>query len=330
MALFSLLSCLYSWAENVGCYAKKQKYRGTEHVNQELTNYIKENLAKGVPEDQIRQSLLAKGWKQADIDAAFVQLAAPPSSLPPFPIKPPSTQNPPLKIKEPKSFFNPKILIAAIAVIFLLTAGGGFYFFVFKEKSPATENSVEKQNQQGLTTETPNQTGSNQDQVKLQTPQTQSPTSGKDYSACFSKYDENFMPENIGNYKKTIEWGKSPTPQDNFSIIGSFRVPVNWGLTGLYSRSQQELLLFAVADVVDINDYHFQDLQQGYNNEVINGLPVVIGTVEDSPENQGVLIANTFVRTIVPSTKVYIIFGFKPQENRPKEIFSNWLNSVCS
>ena len=70
---------------------------------EEIINYIKENLAKGVPQDQIRQSLLTSGWKQADIDAAFLQLDAPPSSLPPFPIKPSSAQNQPLKPKEENS-----------------------------------------------------------------------------------------------------------------------------------------------------------------------------------------------------------------------------------
>ena len=109
---------------------------------EELINYIRENLAKGVPQDQIRQSLLTSGWKQADIDAAFLQLDAPPSSLPPFPIKPPSAQTPPLKVKEPESFFNPKILIAAVTVILLLTAGGGYYFFVFKKKSPSTKKPI--------------------------------------------------------------------------------------------------------------------------------------------------------------------------------------------
>src|SRR3990167_8414479 len=98
---------------------------------EEIINYIKENLAKGVPQDKIRQSLLAKGWKQTDIDVAFLQLEAPPSSLPPFPIKPPSALNPPPKIKEQKSFLSPKILLALIVIFLLLITGGSSYFFFF-------------------------------------------------------------------------------------------------------------------------------------------------------------------------------------------------------
>ena len=99
---------------------------------EEIINYIKENLAKGVPQDQIRQSLLAKGWKQTDIDVAFLQLEAPPSSLPPFPIKPQLAQNQPPKSAGQKSFLNPKILIA---VIFLLIVGGISYFLIIKKGS---------------------------------------------------------------------------------------------------------------------------------------------------------------------------------------------------
>src|SRR3989344_700633 len=293
-------------------------------MNQEIINYIKENLAKGVAEDQIRQSLVARGWQQADIDAAFLQLEAPPSSLPPFPIKPPSAQSPSLSLKKHKPFLNLKVLIASVAITFLLIAGGSSYFFFFKEK-PTVEES-----KQTTTSNSQKQTDSSQNQLSNpQTQQTQLQGGNKDYTACFSKYDEKFMPENIGYYKRYIEWGKSPVPDDNFSIIGSFRVPVNWGLTGLYSRSQQELLSFAVADVVDVNDYHFQNLQRGYTNEVINGMPVAIEIIEDSPENQGVLIANTSIQALIPGTKVFIIFGFKPQERGAKEIFATWLNSVC-
>src|SRR3990167_901830 len=293
-------------------------------MNQELINYIRENLAKGVPQDQIRQSLLTSGWKQADIDAAFVQLDAPPSSLPPFPIKPPSAQTPPLRVKEPKSFFNPKILIAAIAVIFLLTAGGGFYFFVFKEKSPATENPVKKQNQQGITTETPNQTGSNQDQVKPQTPQTQNPTSGKDYAACFSKYDEKFMPEAIGEYRLATTWDKSLFPKENFQPKGPqhMELKVRWGLTGLYEKSGGAKLLFAIEEAVEENNPEFTRLKQylNYTNDVIENLPV--GATYDST-------SDSEIHTLVPGTTILIDMEFKPQEARAREFFSNWLNSVC-
>src|SRR3990167_10335846 len=113
---------------------------------EEIINYIKENLAKGVPQDKIRQSLLAKGWKQTDIDAAFLQLEAPPSSLPPFPIKPSSTQNPPTKIKEQKSWLNLKILMLAVLVILLvLSSGIGIYLAIGKFKKSASKKEIIEQ-----------------------------------------------------------------------------------------------------------------------------------------------------------------------------------------
>lgn len=99
---------------------------------EEIINYIKENLAKGLTQDQIRQSLLNSGWKQTDIEAAFLQLDAPPSSLPPFPIKPPPAQNPPLKPKIQKPFFNKKILVVIPIIMLLVTVG----LFIYSKKKP--------------------------------------------------------------------------------------------------------------------------------------------------------------------------------------------------
>lgn len=75
-------------------------------MSEELINYIKENQAKGVPEDQIRQTLLTSGWQQADIDAAFTQLSVPQAPNPPIPTT--QTQPSSLNLKEHKPFFLAK------------------------------------------------------------------------------------------------------------------------------------------------------------------------------------------------------------------------------
>ena len=101
-------------------------------MDQNLLNYIKENLAKGVPQDQIRQSLITSGWQSTDIDAAFLQLNSQQQ------LKPPQ-----ISIKEQKSFFNPKILVAAIVLALLLTAGGGAY--LYSRTKSASSNTPPKQ-----------------------------------------------------------------------------------------------------------------------------------------------------------------------------------------
>src|SRR3990167_4676583 len=113
-------------------------------MTEELINYIKENLARGVSQDQIHQTLLNTGWQQADINAAFSQLGIPQSPLPPVSNITQSTQSPPTKPKEPKSFLNPKIIIAVVAIIILLTAGIGSHFLFSKEGLVTSENEQTK------------------------------------------------------------------------------------------------------------------------------------------------------------------------------------------
>lgn len=49
-------------------------------ITPEVQNYINQSRAAGMPDDQIRQTLVAQGWQQADLDQAFGTTAAPASS----------------------------------------------------------------------------------------------------------------------------------------------------------------------------------------------------------------------------------------------------------
>ena len=100
-------------------------------MDQNLLNYIRENLGKGVPQEQIRQTLLTSGWQSTDVDAAFMQLN--PQQQP---------QAPQIQFKEQKSFLNPKILIAVVLIIMLLLASAGSYLFFFKNS--VSINDVDK------------------------------------------------------------------------------------------------------------------------------------------------------------------------------------------
>jgi len=111
-------------------------------VIEELEKYIKDNLTNGVSQDQISQNLVASGWKQADIDAAFLQLNVPQGSLPPFPVKPPAKQDPHLKAKEQKSFLNLKILILLVIIAVLLITGSTSCFLLIKKAGLPIDNKV--------------------------------------------------------------------------------------------------------------------------------------------------------------------------------------------
>ncbi|KKS13797.1 MAG: hypothetical protein UU67_C0016G0010 [Candidatus Daviesbacteria bacterium GW2011_GWB1_41_5] len=111
-------------------------------MNQELINYIRENLAKGIPHEQIRQTLLNNGWQTEDIEAAFSQLQVPQTILPPISDNTQSTFGSKLKLKEHGVFLTPKILITFL-IIFGLTAIGGSYFYFFREKPETSKVNAE-------------------------------------------------------------------------------------------------------------------------------------------------------------------------------------------
>lgn len=109
-------------------------------MNQELINYIRENLAKGMSENQIRQTLLKSGWQEADINAAFPQLEVPQGPLPSMFN---NSQTPQAQWKFP---LNPKILVVAFLAILLLVGGGVSAFLsVNKTKELVSKKEIREQ-----------------------------------------------------------------------------------------------------------------------------------------------------------------------------------------
>ncbi len=84
-------------------------------VTTELVDYISKELKVGKRQDDIRQTLLAQGWKVHDIDTAFGQIGK--ASL--------SQKNFFTKLFYPKS-----IIIAVCLLLFLLMGAGVLMFFV--------------------------------------------------------------------------------------------------------------------------------------------------------------------------------------------------------
>lgn len=98
-------------------------------VNQQLLDYIKQQLQQGISKEQIKSSLMANGWQAQDIDEGFnaINTSAPPEQYSNFSTKAPT------KIW--------KIILASIVGILLI--GGGVYFVSQKLFKPA-EKPVEK------------------------------------------------------------------------------------------------------------------------------------------------------------------------------------------
>ena len=90
-------------------------------MNEQLLNYIKENLARGVPRKEIKNSLLASGWKNEDVDSGFLQLESSP---------PPTATEPDIQTQSPKTLFNIKFLLAVLILVVLVIGGVGAYFFL--------------------------------------------------------------------------------------------------------------------------------------------------------------------------------------------------------
>lgn len=113
-------------------------------TNQQLLDYIKQQLQQGVNREQIKSSLMTNGWQEQDIEEGFNSVNTPvlPGQSPTTPINP--------SIKKWKVFAG--ILIGAIVV------GGGVYFAsqtLFKpDETPKISNEVSGQLPTNKPTET--------------------------------------------------------------------------------------------------------------------------------------------------------------------------------
>ncbi|MDI6603260.1 MAG: hypothetical protein QME57_04100 [Patescibacteria group bacterium] len=101
-------------------------------VNQQLLDYIKQQLQQGIDREQIKNVLLRAGWSKADINEAFVSLdySNPPSSLE----ENASIQTFSVFPQQPEQKIS-KILLAVIFIVGVLIIGSGVfgYFYYFQE-----------------------------------------------------------------------------------------------------------------------------------------------------------------------------------------------------
>lgn len=110
-------------------------------INQQLLDYIKQQLQQGTDREKINNSLMANGWQVSDIKEAFDSII--PSNQPVQPTSP--------NISTPQSFstFSPqpqngmsKKLLAVILIVGVLIVGGGAFAYFNYFQSP--EKIVQK------------------------------------------------------------------------------------------------------------------------------------------------------------------------------------------
>lgn len=105
-------------------------------INQQLLDYIKQQLEQGVSNVNIKNILIANGWQEKDVDEGFATLNLPSQSPPPVKAQ---TQPSSSRIlsqaatysSEPSSGKLKKILIIAIAAIIVVSVAGGGAFAYF-------------------------------------------------------------------------------------------------------------------------------------------------------------------------------------------------------
>lgn len=106
------------------------KLKHTDMINQQLLDYIKQQLQKGAPKETIKNTLVAKGWQAQDVEQAFGQVS--PSSFGPGR---PDAGSPSLKAKK-------RTRPALVSVLFLfflgaaLVGGAVFGYYSYFLQSP--------------------------------------------------------------------------------------------------------------------------------------------------------------------------------------------------
>lgn len=109
--------------------------------NQELVNYIKQQLDQGVSKEEVTDKLVSKGgWDKQDVDEAFISI------FPPTPEPKPEPEiiaPQPMEIK-PKKGSNKFLMVATVMISLLVIGGGAFGYFYQKQKAESPEEVFQK------------------------------------------------------------------------------------------------------------------------------------------------------------------------------------------
>lgn len=100
-------------------------------ANEQLINYIKQQLAQGQTNDQIINSLSVNGWQTSDIMSAFNALNSKSSLIPPSRVNPPT-----FSIDYSQQKKSNKLLIVVLSIFFIFLIGGGIFAYFYFWQSP--------------------------------------------------------------------------------------------------------------------------------------------------------------------------------------------------
>lgn len=103
----------------------------------QVADYIKNSLAKNIPIEQIKKSLLGKGWRESDVDEAIALT----NQTLPTEIKPAETTK--MKTEKPKKKISPAIIFAVVGIFsFVLIAGLVIYFVVTMTSGKLSDEEI--------------------------------------------------------------------------------------------------------------------------------------------------------------------------------------------
>src|SRR3989339_25258 len=109
-------------------------------INQQLLNYVKQQLLQGVEKEEIKSALIKNGWREIDIEESFISV----NGSVPSP-QPPSGQYSNFSVKEPIKTW--KIVVPVVVGLILLGAGAYFIFQNFYNPTEEGSNKItEEQN----------------------------------------------------------------------------------------------------------------------------------------------------------------------------------------
>ena len=92
-------------------------------TNQQMLDYIKQQLQQGVNNEAIKTSLIANGWQSADVEEAFKLITT-------------QSQLSQSDIAQPPKSFNKIMLLVIIVIGVLVIGGGAIGYFAFIRNSP--------------------------------------------------------------------------------------------------------------------------------------------------------------------------------------------------
>jgi len=108
-------------------------------INQQLLDYIKQQLQQGASREIITNNLISQGWQQSDVNEAFVSINSPISPTPQENI---ATQQFSTMSQQPKPRINKALLVVISILGILIIGGGAFGYFYYLRETP--EKVIEK------------------------------------------------------------------------------------------------------------------------------------------------------------------------------------------